>query len=274
MPVRWCLPTLMFLAFAGGGHAVEFDERLKVPTSAEPAAFRVQAEAFSSKAAALQAAGPERLMTDPALSKERFDLLWQLQQALDSHRPVGDLASVGFARREDGSYEIDYAAHPEWHVSADFLASYLPIANWGVFDEELRARGFKDTQLTALHEYVRTHDANRAARLRALPLAISFSRVVKKYDRLKLGVPDSVVLSYIYQRTRAEMEARREWASALFSALDAQHGRILSSYFAETRAVGIIAADDRRSGIDELLRIVRLPHFEELATTEAEGATP
>ncbi len=268
------LLALVAAGAAAAVQAVEFDEKLKAPSVSEPAAFRAQAESFKSRAALLEDAGPRELMTNRTLFAERFDLTWQLQRALDVKRPLGDLAELGFVSRGDGSYSIDYDAHPEWHRLDEAMAGWLPLADWNTLGAELRARGFRESDVTALQEYVRTHDARRWSAARSLPLAIGFSKVVRKLDRVKRPVPDNLVLSYLYQRARADAEATREWAEGLLQALDPQRARILLSYFDEMKFTGIIAPDDQRAGIDELLRLMRQPNFEQLATAEAKEGTP
>ena len=268
------LLALMCIGAAASAQAVEFDEKLKVPSVAEPAALRSQAESFKNKVAALEEAGPQQLVMNRALFAERFDLTWQLQRAIDARRPLGDLSEVGFVSRGDGSYAIDYETHPEWHRLDEAMAGWLPLVDWNVLGAELKARGFRDQDVTTLREYVRTHDARRAAAAKSLPVAISFSKVVRKLDRVKRPVPDNLVASYLYQRSRADAEATREWAQGLLQALDAQRARILMSYFDEMKFTGVIAPDDQRAGIDELLRLMRLPDFEQLATAAAKEGTP
>jgi hypothetical protein len=203
-----------------------------------------------------------------------MDLLWQFQRALDSGRPPGDLATLGFEPRGDGSYAIDYNAHPEWKRLDQTMSSLLPRMEWDLLDKELRARGFREADLATLRKYVTENDARALSTKRTLPLAISFSKVVKKLDRLKRPVPDSLVLSYLYQRARADADATREWTQALLQTLDAQRARILVSYFEEMESTGVISADNQRAGIDELLRVMRLPDFEQRATAEAQGVIP
>jgi hypothetical protein len=268
------LLALILAGTAAAAQAVEFDERVKAPSVTEPAAFRAQADSFKQRVRSLKEAGPRELMMNRALFAERFDLTWQLQRAMNARRPLGDLAEVGFVSRGDGSYAIDYEAHPEWHRLDEAMAGWLPLADWTTLGAELRARGFRESDITALQEYVRTHDARGASARSSLPLAISFSKVVKKLDRVKRPVPDNLVLSYLYQRSRADAEATREWAEGLLQALDPQRARILLSYFDEMKFTGVIAPDDQRGGIDELLKLMRQPNFEQLATAEAKEGTP
>jgi hypothetical protein len=270
---KWLLAWVL-AGVAAAAQAVEFDEKVKAPAAAEPAAFASRAEAFRSRLDALGTGAPRALIEDRALLKEQVDLLWQFQRALDNGRPPDDLAALGIEPRGDGSYVIDYNVHPEWKRLDQSMASLLPVVEWNLLSKELQARGFRDSDLATLQKYVAENDARRLATRRALPLAISFSKVVRKLDRLRRPVPDSLVLSYLYQRERVDAEATREWTQGLLQTLDAQRARILVSYFEEMESTGVISADNQRAGIDELLRLMRLPDFEQLATAEAQGITP
>jgi hypothetical protein len=100
---------------------------------------------------------------------------------------------------------------------------------------------------------------------------LSFSKVVKKYDKIKRQVDDATVLSYIYQRQKIWSEMGREWADGLLNSLDSQRARILLAYVSEGKSTGVWGPSDQRAGIDEQLRLMRLPEFEKLATSEAMG---
>lgn len=272
---RWRRVLALMLAGAtAAAQAVEFDEKVKAPAAADRVAFLDRAESFRNRASTLGQADPQEVLLNRSLSAERFDLGWQLQRAIDAKRPLGDLSAAGFVSRGDGSYAIDYEAHPEWHRLDETIAGWLPQVDWATLGEELRARGFREADVAALESYVRSNDRRRISAQKTLPMAIGFSRVVRKLDRVKRPVPDSLVMSYLYQRSRADAEATREWVQGLLQTVDAQRSRILLSYFDEMTFTGVIAPDDQRAGIDEQLRVMRLPDFEQLATAEAKEGTP
>jgi hypothetical protein len=250
---------------------VEFDEKVKAPMVREPAALRTQAQSYVEKFGALKDAGPQELISNRDLAAERFDLEWQIQQAIDVKRPLGDLSAVGLEAQPDGSYRVDYNANPQWNEPGRFPSVWLPSVDWAGLGQQLIERGFRPEDVATLREYVATHDAGQVAQTRALPLAISFSRVVKKFDRIKRPVDDALVLSYLYQLKKIQTEATREWAVGLLNSVDAQRGRILLAYFSEMTATSIWAPSDQRAGIDELLRRMRLPNFEQLAAAEVAG---
>lgn len=262
---------IALLAMVTAAHAVDFDEKLKAPTVASAAAFKATAESFHARMASLKEAGPRQLLTDPVLSNEQFDLLWQLQRAADARLPLTELQALGIQARPEGGYTVDVDNHPGWQRLDSVLTGMLPAMDREGFSAELRARGFRDQDLAVLWDYVGKHDARRESSRRSLPQAISFSRLVKKYDRLKLAIPDSLVMSYLYQRGRTDAAAQRDWVNGLLASLDAQAGRILLSYFAEMKVHSAILPDDVRAGIDSVLRSMRLPDFEKLAAAEVNG---
>ena len=269
------LPTLWLLAsITASATAADFDERLKAPRVQDVARLRSEARSYSTRFAEQQAAAPEKLVANPALSRERFDLRWQITQAIDAHEPLGDLSAIGLEATGDGAYRMDFASAPQWNALEELLVGLLPKANWDGLGPQLIARGFRPEDVAALREYVATHDGLAAARQKSLPIAVAFSRYVKKLDKLKRPVTDDMVLSYLYQQRRAHADAVREWAQGLFGTVDAQRGRILVSYFSENPGGGLWTPSDRRAGIADVLATARLPNYEQLAKEEAQGMNP
>lgn len=254
-------------------HAVDFDEKLQAPSVAVPAAFKAQALSFKAKVEALRDAAPQELIANRALAAEQFELGWKLQRAVDARRSA-ELVELGFTEREDGSFAINYSEHPEWHRVDQSLSGWLPVAHWPALSADLMARGFRDADLAAVKTYIDNNDPKLATARSVLPVSLAFSKVVKKLDKLKRPVPDSLVMSYVYQRARAAAEANRQWANGLLQTLDAQRVRILLSYMGEMQYFGVIAPDDQTAGIADVLKAVRLPDYEKLATAEAAGGTP
>lgn len=264
---------VMFASFTAVGQAAKFDEALKAPQVRSAADLRNQAQAFSARAVQLQAAAPETLITDRAAALERFDLSWQIQQAIDVHQPLGDLSAVGIISRGDGSYRIDLNAFPQWNDLENLLVELLPTANFELLGPELVNRGFATSDVARLEEYVTTHDPAAVARSSKLPATLGFARQVRKYDQQKRPVPESLTLSYIYQRSLAEHEATRAWNSGLFESLEAKSVRALLSFYSEGSSSVIWAPSDRAAGIADILTTVRQPNFEQIATDAAKGET-
>ena len=265
---------LLFTSLAGIASAVEFDEKLKAPLIRDPAELRTQAQAYSARFAELQDAAGEQLITNRTLAGERFDLSWQLQQAIDAHRPLGDLSAIGFVSREDGSYHIDFNSFPQWERVDRKLATLLPTYQRESLVQILSNRGFTADETAKLEAYLASRDAGAEANQRRLPIALSFSKVVKKYDKLRRPVPDAVVLSYIYQRERASAEATREWAAGLLEAIGAHGSRILLSAMSEGTSTSVFAPSDQAAGIADTLAAVRRPDFEQQATAQSKGVKP
>ena len=71
-------------------------------------------------------------------------------------------------------------------------------------------RGFRDSDVAALRSYIETHDLKAATSARTLPIAISFSKVVKKYDKIKrpVGKGSRVLVSLPARQGRSRSAAR------------------------------------------------------------------
>jgi hypothetical protein len=276
---RWrpALATVLMVTLAtlaSSAQAVDFDEKLKAPAMKDPAELRSQAQAFSARFAHLRAAAPEQLVKDAALAREHFDLSWKISRAIDERRPLPDLADVGIVAGPEGSIHIDSKAFPQWLPMYERLSSLLPGWDFAMFAPELVRRGFRDTDVTSLKEYLATHDLERAAAQRALPTALAFSKVVAKYDKLKRPVDNGLAMSFFYQQARLKAEASREWTAGLLDALDAQRGRILIEFFSEFETKTSWTPSDPAVAVAELLAIMRLPDFQQRATAEAQGVRP
>jgi hypothetical protein len=252
---------------------VEFDEKVKAPQSKDAAQLRSRAQAYSAHDAQARALGLDSIVRNRPLSRERFDASWDLQRAIDEKRAFGDLSDLGIVDRGDGTYAVDLNAYPQWSDPADELAGMLPTLNPTTLGSELTRRGMPREALAKLREYLATHDVNAATAAAALPVSISFSRMVKKFDKLGRPVPDALVQSYIYQRERATTEARRVWAESLLDVIGPSGARVVESYLGEMQSSGVWSPRDTRAGIDGLLANLRLPDFERKAA-DAAGVAP
>jgi hypothetical protein len=277
MPLRSRYTAVLCVALsalAGAAQAVEFDEKLKAPQAKSAAEIRNLAENYSATFARLEAASPMESVTNKTLFFDYFDLKWQVQQALDEKRPLGDLSAVGLEMRDDGRILIDLNEHPQWDPFPRKLASLLPAWNLETLAPLLINRGFRERDVAALGNYIATHDLKAAAYAKTLPMAIGFSKLVKKYDKLKVPISNGLVFSFLYQRSKVEALAQIEWAQGLLGVLDAQRIRVLHSYLSELKGQSLWAPDDVETGIPALLALMRLPDYEQRATAEAKGATP
>ncbi|MEO8018949.1 MAG: hypothetical protein ABI769_14135 [Pseudomonadota bacterium] len=264
----------LLAGLAGVAHAVDFDLNVKAPALKVGPALKKSAESYSTTFARLSKASPVEMVTNKALFLEHFEIAWQLQRALDDHLPMEDLSAIGLVKREDGAIEIDLKAFPQWDSFTDRLMAMMPAMNYDLAGPQLINRGFRDSDIAAIRNYLSTHDLRTAAAAKTLPIAIGFSRLVKKYDKLKLPVRNDLVYSFIYQRAKAEALARREWAESLLQVLDAQRIRVLHSYFDEMPGFSVWAPSDTVAGIGGVLTQMRLPDYEDRVTAEARGVTP
>jgi hypothetical protein len=263
----------MFASVVGVANAVEFDDKVKAPQSKDAGELRSRAEAYSTRDAQARLMGLDAVVRNRQLARERFDASWDLQRAIDDRQSIGDLSALGIVDRGDGTFSVDLNAYPQWSDPAYDLAGTLPALNPTLLGAELARRGMHQGELAKLREYLATHDVEAATGAAALPIAVSFSRLVKKLDKLKRPVPDALVRSYIYQRDRATAEARRDWAESLLDAIGPSAARVVESYLGEMRSSGVWSPADTRAGIDGLLANLRLPDFEQKAAAEAKGGT-
>ncbi len=265
---------LWFASIAGLAQAVEFNEKLKAPMAKGGVELKSMAEGYSASFARQRETSPRAMVTNKALFLEHFDLEWQINRALEDKRPMEDLSSIGLVKDGNGGIRIDYNAFPQWQPFSETLASMMPALSMDTLGPLLVNRGFRESDVAAVRNYIATHDLRAATSASTLPVAISFSKVVKKYDKVKLPVGKDLVFSYLYQREKADAEARRAWSEGLLKQLDDQRVRILHSYFAELGGTGYWVPSDSEAGVADVLATVRLPDFEQRATAEARGVTP
>ena len=133
---------------------------------------------------------------------------------------------------------------------------------------------FRPEDVAVLKEYTAKTRPEALAAAEILPITLGFGKAVRKYDKLKIAVPDSVVTSFLYQRELAVSESDRRWVEGLLKKLDAQRARILMSTFLETRPVAMWIPSNLPTEIKVMLEQVRQPNFEAIATAEAKGVAP
>ncbi len=260
--------------FAGAADTLEFDQSVKDPRMKTAAELLPQAKTFVATYRETYAATPAQLITNASLARRQFDMQWQLQRAIDEGRPIDEFASLGLVTRGDGSYAIDIKAHPEWGDLPRDIIGLLSPDGVDRTSQMLTEGGFRPEDVATLKAYVQAHDAVAASRMAALPVTLGFIRVVKKFDKAKRPVPDSLVTSFFYQRTLAFSESNRLWVAELFKQFDAQRVRIMLSTFLDLGTMGYWIPEKTNIAIAETLTNIRLPNIEELVRAEAEGATP
>ncbi len=272
------LAAVLILALAGFGgsaQAVEFDEKLTAPMMKSPAEFKKQAQDFATKYREVRAAAPAQLITNTALARQQFDLKWQLERAINEHRPLGDIESTGLMVQGNGSYLVDLEKYPEWRVLADTITTNFSSNLLDGTCQALLERGFRPEDVSTLKTYVADHDLKAAVNAATFHPTLQFSRVVKKFDKAGRPVPDALVISHWYQNTRILIETNRAWAEGLLKTLDDQRRRVLLSYFThEVKGSMFLAPESTSTAISQTLAVVRLPDFEQRLTTETLGDAP
>ena len=275
---RWRPPLaaawLLALALTGSAQAVEFDASLRAPMMKSQGELKSQAQDYSAKFALISEAAPERLVTDTSLWREQFDVAWKVQRAMDEHRPLDELAAVGIVSDAMGHVRIDFNKYPQWFPFYERLSVLFAEPNMEGIGKELMQRGFRDTDVATLTNYVTTHDLKRSEAERALSVALSFNKLVQKFDRTRRPVDSGLLLSFVYQRSKVQSEVRREWAAGLIQSLDAQRARILFDYVSEPESFGVWTPTNQSIALAGVLEAMRLPDFEQKAIAEARGVQP
>ncbi len=275
---RWpALRAVLMLAltgFTGSAHAAEFDEKLKSPVMKNATELRTQMQTFATKFRDIRAATPAQLVTNATLARQQFDLIWQVQQAIDMRKPLDELAEVGIVSLGEGRYGVDMGAYPQWNeIASSFIAATLPD-NLQYTVSALIQRGFRPEDVATLKRYLDEHDFRNVSSATNLSVSLGFARAVRKYDEQKRSVPDSLVFSYWYQRARYHSEGQRSWAEGLLKGFDAQRQRIFLSLIMELNPYSTWSPDDIATGIPDLLAQVRMPDFEQRIIAEAKGVAP
>jgi hypothetical protein len=273
---RWRPPlaaVLLFtLALTGSAQAAEFDASLRAPMMKSQGELRSSAAAFGARYREIHQAAPEQLIQDSALARQQFDLKWQVQRAIDERKPLDELASLGIVSQGDGSYKIDLNAHPEWNDLHETIAGIVSRADIAAQEPQLLQRGFSQADVKALKDYVSAHDPDVEASADALPIVLGFAQTVRKFDKTKRPVPESLALSFFYQRAFANRESNRRWVQGLFARLEKQSVRVILSNFTETNATRLWAPENASAGIAAYLAQVRQADFEARVIAEAKGA--
>lgn len=269
--------AVLMLAIAGAGglaHGAGFDEKLKAPMMKSSAQTYVQAKEFGARYREVRATTPSQMITNASLAREKFDLKWQVEKAIDRREPITEFEELGFESIGNGAYRVDLDEHPEWEDFATAIVGVLADANLDTSAPALLQRGFRPEDVVTLKTYIATHNPRLAPKALTLPIGLEFAKVVRKFDNAKRPVPDALVLSYVYQTARAQSEANRLWVKELLAQFDDQRGRVLMSTFLEFQSTGEWHPTDPALVIASQLQVVRLPNFEELAKAEAKGVAP
>ena len=263
--------TVLLALLAGPTQAAPFDEKLKPPRAATAQALRTKLEAhFATFQRKQQDPDPAAFIRDAKAYRQWSDLDFALQLAMDERTPLKDLDAFGVVARPDGTYHVDLHAFPQWEpldsrlhrlTNPEILESYLPA---------LKARGFRDEDLTALQSYVATHDPKVDLHTQGRQLVDTFAKRLQAQRKVGQRLNLQEVLAYRYQKTSLRTEAERRWAVGLMDALDRQRQRILVSFLDEFQAEMVFGAsqDDLAATLEQEAQPILSGEYVQILTTE------
>jgi len=185
------------------------------------------------------------------------DFRWQFMEAIDAATPLKELEEFGLISNGDGSYSIDLIRFPHWYPLDARMKMLRNPGGLAFHVEELRIRGFRDQDISALREYLAKMDPERGRNADAISRADSFVARIKARKDAPGGIERAELRALLYQQHRSAAEASRAWAVGLLDCLDPQRQRILESYLLEWHTTTTIAASkpaDREANLEELER--------------------
>lgn len=266
-------PLAIFLAIAV--HAAPFDEKSKAPRAATSQALRARFEAhFQAFQRKQQDADPAAFIRDRQAHQQWSDLYFAVKLALDERVPIDDLAAFGLVAQANGSYVVDLRKFPQWEPLDGRLYQLTNPAVFESYEPALRARGFRDSDVTALRTYLATHDPRLRIHAEGRELVDTFAKRLQ--GRRQAGQPLNLeeVLAYRYQKATLKAELERQWAVALLDALDMQRQRILASFlfdeFESSLMLGTPTEPLGRTLEQEVQPLVSGEYVQMLTTEEAE----
>jgi hypothetical protein len=263
--------VLLALLIAAPSQAASFDEKLTVPRVATSQALRTRLEAhFATFQRKQQDPDPAAFIRDRSAYRQWSDLYFSVQLAMDDRTPLKGLETFGLVARPDGSYHIDLRAFPQWEpldsrlhrlTNPEILESYVPA---------LKARGFRDEDVSALRNYVATHDPRLVLHTEGRQLVDTFAKRLQA-QRMSRGRTDlQEVLAYRYQKASLRADIERRWAVGLMDALDAQRQRILVSFLDEFQAEMAfgVSSDDLAETLEREAQPIVSGEYVQILTTE------
>lgn len=225
---------LLALFLVGRTHAAPFDEKLKAPRAASSQALGAKLEAhFATFQRRQQDPDPAAFIRDRLAHRQWTDLYFSIKLAMDENKPLKGLDAFGLVARPDGRYVIDLRAYPQWEpldsrlsilTSAEIVESYVPA---------LKARGFRDEDVSALRTYVATHHPRLTVYANGRELVDTFAKRLQAQRQAGQPLNLQEALSYRYQKNILKAEAGRQWAIGLLDTFDRQRQRILVSFLDE-----------------------------------------
>jgi len=263
--------VLLSLWMAAPSHAAPFDEKLKAPRVATSQALRAMLEAhFATFQRKQQDPDPAAFIRDVKAYRQWSDLEFAVQLAMDEKTPLKGLDGFGIVARTDGTYTVDLRAFPQWEpldsrlhklANPEILESFVPA---------LKARGFRDEDVTALQSYVATHDPRVDLQKEGRQLVDTFAQRLHAQRKTGQRLNLQEVLAYRYQKSSLRTEAERRWAVGLMDVLDSQRQRILLSYLDEFQSELVfgVAQDDLADTLEQEAQPIVSGEYVQILTTE------
>lgn len=262
---------LLALWVAAPTQAAPFDEKLQAPRAATAQALRTKLEAhFATFQRKQQHSDPAAFIRDAKAYRQWSDLEFAVQLALDEKTPLRNLEMFGVVARPDGTYRIDLRAFPQWEpldsklhrlTNPEILESYLPA---------LKARGFRDEDVTALQTYTATHDPRVDLHSEGRQLVDTFAKRLQAQRKAGQRLNLQEVLAYRYQKSSLRTDAERRWAVGLMDALDQQRQRILVSFLDEFQSEMVfgVSNDELADTLEQEARPIVSGEYVQILTTE------
>ena len=272
----WMAGVMVALAasVAMQARAAPFDEKVRAPRAATLQALRTQLEAhFAVFERKQQDADPAAFIRDRRAHKQWADVYFAVKLAMDEGTPFGDLSAFGLTAGPEGTYRVDLRAFPQWEPLDSRLYMFSDPAILESYVPALEARGFRESDISALRTYVATHDPRLAIHTQGRQLVDTFAKRLQTQRRTARPLDLQEVLAYRYQKESLKAEAGRQWAVALLDTLDRQRQRILVSLLDESEAeltFGRATAPFERTLEEEAQPIVSGEYVEVLTSQEAQ----
>lgn len=227
--------ALQLAATAAEVPAAKFDEKLKAPAASTNEQLKVAIREYFDVYARATAESLAGMVRNKAAHAKWYDTQWLLQRAIDTKRDLGDLSEFGLAAKNDKShsYSVDVANFPQWSPLQSDMLRLLEPEIVKAYAPDLKARGFRDSDIDIISAYAHKHDPHAEAYPEKLVLGETFANTVKERLAKKQEFGAPLMLDYLYQNSRVQFEAYRAWTEGLLDSLDPQRQRILESFFGE-----------------------------------------
>jgi hypothetical protein len=253
--------------------AADTVQRLKAPAAAERQAVKADLKAYFATYEQKGTESATALIRDEAARQAWADLESRIVRAIHEGSSLGDLSEFGPEAKPDGSFAVDLKRYPQWQP----LDASLPVLSTpeaiSLYEERLKARGFRQSDMDALRLYVAEHDLAVATQAAATSIAQKYAKhfAVENAAGRPLSVDE--VIDYHYELRRTWRETEREWSLDLLDVLDKQRERILASFFQEvasTKNLGKAQTDAQQMLETEARALVSGEYFSLNARAEAQ----